>query len=94
MADIKHFEDLWNESEDISLKVHKEDSSQYLLEMMKVLIDNYRDLLTNEAIPKEVITTLKKRYMGEIVFLITAISARDDINVYASLMEEIKLNKL
>lgn len=88
---FKHFEDLWNKSEEIAIHIHKDISSTDVLDHVKVLIENYQDLLTNEAIPNEVVASLKNRYLGEIVFLLTTISARDNVNVYASLMEELRL---
>jgi hypothetical protein len=89
----KHFEDLWNESEQLVSKLHKDTSTEDLIKLITNLLVDYKDMSTSTIIPDEVKKSLKNRYMGEIVFLLTCVSLRDNINVYASLMEELRLNE-
>lgn len=96
-----HFEELWNKSEDISSKIHKDTNIQDLLKIISNLTEDYKKLHLLEISPdvnavlgerpEEIKSDMKKRYMGEIVFILTAISAKENINVYSSLQEEIKL---
>lgn len=86
---LKHFEQLWEESEQLASKVH---ATNDVMTLINGLLKDYTDLSTLE-LPDEVKSSLRKRYMGEIVFLLTALSARDNINVYAALSEEMKLNE-
>lgn len=88
---IKHFEQLWDESEQLTSKVHAAKSNNEILNSILALLNDYKDISTMD-VPIELKTSLKHRHMGEIMFLITSIAARDNINVYAALMEEMKLN--
>lgn len=92
MSEIKHFETIWNESEELISKVHKNTSTEDLISLITNLFSDYKEMITS-SIPDEVKKSLRNRYMGEIIFLITGISARDNINVYASLIEELRLNE-
>jgi len=93
MADnIKHFEQLWEEAEQLSVKVF-ETKDKGVIELITGLLENYRDLIDSE-LPQEVVKSLRKRYMGEIVFWLTLMSAKDNVDVYSALMEEMKLNAL
>lgn len=85
---IKHFEELWNEAEQISIKTM---ADKDVVSNLIDLLTSYKSLSVSE-LPQEVVASLRKRYMGEIVFLLTAISANDNINVYGALMEEVRLN--
>jgi len=90
---IKHFEELWEESEQLALKTYADRPNNILFRELTELLQDYENLdRPDSEIHSEIVTSLKKRYMGEIVFLLTAISKTDNINVYAALMEEIKLN--
>lgn len=88
---ILHFEELWEQAEKLSVKVFA-NQDKGVIELITDLLEDYRNLIDSE-LPQEVVASLRKRYMGEIVFWLTSLSAKDDINVYAALMEEIKLNQ-
>jgi len=88
---IKHFEQLWEEAEQLSVKVF-ETKDKDVIQLITDLLEDYRNLIDSE-LPQEVVVSLRKRYIGEIVFWITLISAKHNIDVYGALMEEIKLNQ-
>lgn len=90
---IVHFEELYNQAETLSSQIYKNLSIEELIKDINDLLQNYKEIDISTH-PNEVKSSLKKRYLGEILFLITSISDRDKINVYAALKEEIALNKL
>lgn len=94
MDNIKHFETLWGESEALVSKAHQESTIEEIIFLISELLSDYKETNASSIIPDEVKKSLKKRYMGEIIYLFSALSARDDINVYAALMEELKMNTL
>jgi hypothetical protein len=87
----QHFEQVWHSSEELVSKIHKNTSTEDLIRLITNLLDGYRGLGSSD-LQKEIKTSLLGRHMGEIMFLLTAISARDNINVWQSLSEELKLN--
>lgn len=93
MANIKHFEDLWEEAEKLSSEIHKAESKSDILKLVDKLIFDYINLDSDVSIPMEVKKSLKSTYLGEILFCISAISSIDNINVYGSLLQEVKLNE-
>jgi hypothetical protein len=88
------FEALWEASEAIAAPMYAQQSSEELTKELIDLFDNYKQLDQNTKMPKDVITSLKKHCIGQLLFIITALSGRDGINVYASLLEEMKLNQI
>ena len=88
---IKHFETLWDESEALVSKIHEKSSHDDLIKLISNLTNDYKEMHSSN-LPDEVKSSLKTRYMGEIIFLLSALSQRDNINVYAALKEELFLN--
>lgn len=86
---IKHFEVLWEESEKLAEKLHGKTSTEELVKLVSEALTSYVEITKIDS--KEISDSLKSKYMGEIVFLLTAVSLRDNINVYAALMEQCKL---
>ena len=89
---IIHFEELYEKSEQISSNIHKNTTTEDLIKLITNLLADYKDINLS-TITDEVKNSLKNRYMGEVVFLLTAISVRDNINVYAALKQEMNLNE-
>lgn len=88
-----HFEELWEQSEILTSKLHKNSTINNIINQISNLLNDYNKLHTL-CLSDDVVSSLKKRYMGEIVFLITSLSHKDNINVYAALQEEISTNNL
>jgi hypothetical protein len=86
-----HFEDIWCSAEKVSSKQQSEKSTADILKSITVCLDAYWEL-GSSSLPEEIKTSLRARQMGEIVFLLTAISERDNVNVWVALENELKLN--
>jgi hypothetical protein len=93
MNNILSFEDLWEKSEDMASKIHKTSTLTDIINQISNLLNNY-DKICSSDISQEVMSSLKKRYVGEILFLISAISHKDNINIYEVLQEELSMNDL
>lgn len=92
MSTIKHFETIWQEAENISSKKLETDNTSNIATEIADLCDNLSAVDEMNADPSAK-SSLKKRYIGEILFHLTAISAKENINVYAVLKEQILLNQ-
>lgn len=82
---IKHFETLWEESEKLTENMYKDIPTDKLVEKIAETLASYSEAGQIES--KEISDSLKSKLIGEAVFMITAISLRDNINVYAALQE-------
>jgi hypothetical protein len=76
----KHFEHLWEEAELVSSKVSKQ-SKEEVIQSILALLEEYK-AIENEA------TRLRK--FGEILFKLSELSLKDNINVYNALLLNIK----
>lgn len=88
-----HFEELYEQSEKLATKIHQTETTTELIASIMSVLNDYKDLATSK-LPDEVKASLRNRYMGEIMFLFTAISMKDNVNVYAALQEEMRLNEI
>ena len=93
MNDIKHFEDVWNESESLAARKYKDAPASVIIEKIKTLLGSY-DALNTFAESMDVRNTLKRKYMGEILFLISALSIRDDVNIWEALVGEVVMSSV
>lgn len=89
--EIKPFSQLWEDAEKLVSRLHKNTSTSEILKLITSLLNDYKDMDLSD-INSDVKKSIKNRYIGEILFLLTYLSSKDGINVYASLMEEISLN--
>lgn len=87
----KHFEHLWEESENLSNSIYKEETTDKVISEIISLLNDFKEIDSSDN-PIEIKKSVKNRYVGEIVFLLTALSYKDNINVYAALKEELILN--
>lgn len=83
-----HFEELWEKCEKFQ-ESNLVDSSSILDELlMKVTL--YKNLDSKKDISFEDKKSTKLRLMGEILFTITSLSLKDDINVFKALFISLK----
>jgi hypothetical protein len=90
---IKHFETLWEEGEKLALKQYKDVPNLKLIQDMIELLKSMEDMEMSDA-SQEAKISWNNRRIGEFLFMISAVSARQYINVYSSLKEEILLNEI
>lgn len=81
---MMHFEDLWEKCENFHQTKNDEDISPIIAELiMKLkLYETVEEKVDNSVEDKE---KAKSRIMGEILFSLTSLSLRDNINVYDAL---------
>lgn len=87
----QNFQDIWVAAEELSSKLNNDKSTADIVKSIETLLGTYTGIAASN-LPNEIKTSLAARQMGEIVFLLTTISARDNINVWIALENEIKLN--
>lgn len=87
----QNFQDIWVAAEELSSKLNNDKSMADIVKSIETLLGTYTGIAASN-LPNEIKTSLAARQMGEIVFLLTTISARDNINVWIALENEIKLN--
>lgn len=82
-----HFEDLWEKSENFQkeMVITNNSTIQNIIEELILKINLYRIIDSKKEILEEERQTIKSRILGEILLTITALSLKDNINVYESL---------
>jgi hypothetical protein len=90
---IKSFDDLWNEAERRSLQVNKNDDSAYIVYEIQNLCSDIKDSVDPEALEILNKSGIKKPILtdqiGELLFMLTTITARENINIYEALKKYI-----
>lgn len=83
MTKIKHFEELWEKCERYH-ELNPNDTTESIIKELQMKIDLYQVIDTKE-ISKEDMEKIKSRTLGEILFTITNLSLKDNINVFEAL---------
>ena len=78
------FEELWVKCEDLQKEITAENSTSGILESIVMIINLYKTIDAKE-IPNVDQQQIKSCTMGEILLALTAISLKDNINVYEAL---------
>lgn len=80
-----HFEVLWEKSEEFQKDATANISTQQVLEELMMKISLYKAIDAKTEIPIEDRQKVKSRTLGEILLTLTALSLKDNINVYEAL---------
>ena len=88
--DEEHFENIWNLSEAVATKQYAgKETDAILTELADVIAEFGKN---NVPMP-ELLPPLRKRQIGLMLYLVSLLSARTDVNVFAALKEEVDVNK-
>jgi hypothetical protein len=80
-----HFEKLWEQAEEFQKDGSASTSVQQIIEELVMKISLYKAIDSKTEIPEEDRRKVKSRTLGEILLTLTALSLKDNINVYESL---------
>ena len=94
--EIKSFDDLWNQAEKRSLQVNKNDSTEYIMKEIENICADIRGIIeplnasANKILHKEEIQkSITNNLIGELLFMLTTITARENVNIFSALKEHI-----
>lgn len=90
MSNFKNFNELWEACESLNKDLGDSHISQ-ICNQIKLQIDLYQNL-ENPNLSDQEKETIKSRIMGEILFLFTNLSLKDNINVFKALNTVYLLN--
>lgn len=90
MSDPIHFENLWEAAEKIASNKYGKLNDNEIMNELTLSITAYEKALTTD-LSDDIRNEFKKRILGHMVFIMTAISAKENINVYAVLKEEMDI---
>jgi len=80
-----HFEKLWEKAEEFQKDGSANTTVQQMIEELMMKISLYKAIDSKTEIPEEDRAKVKSRTLGEILLTLTALSLKDNINVYESL---------
>jgi len=86
-----HFEALWNNAEEITHKMYYGADTMQIIKDLEDQVARLRQIQESNVMP-EIKLALKQQKLGEIIFTITALTKRDDINIYEHLQKEMLVN--
>jgi hypothetical protein len=82
---LMHFEELWEKSEQYHNQNSSEDSPEEILNEVVLKINLLKAIEVKTDLPKEETEQAKSRLLGEILFSLTNLSLKDNINVFEAL---------
>jgi hypothetical protein len=89
MTDIVHFEKIWEQAETLSSQTHKNATFPSILDELKVVLQDIRENMQSSIDPDTKVSITKK-LIGELLYIISAISVREDVDVYSALKEHME----
>ena len=94
---IKHYETLWQDAETLAAQTHGNKTVPAIVEEMKPVIDDLKgytdplNVLATEIVHSEAIrVSMTKKLVGELLYLVSAVSVRENIDVYSALKEHME----
>lgn len=79
-----HFEDLWNQCEELQAELAKQETVPDIIDELMLKINLYK-ALDHKEIPAEERQQANMRTMGEILLTLSKLSLKDNVNVYEAL---------
>jgi hypothetical protein len=90
MTNSRHFEELWEQCE----KYHTSITGvSTIIDELLLKINLYQTIDKRVEIPEDDRKKIKSRTMGEILFTITSLSIKDNINVYEALNNALQIRQ-
>jgi len=86
----KTFEQLWEEAEKLTTSKYHNASHEKLIKELTAAITKYQKI--NELGTSDFVSSLKTVIVGELLFILSAITHKDNINIYPTLQAQILLN--
>jgi hypothetical protein len=81
------FDDLWNQCEELNKNTSANQPLDGVLNELELKVNLYKTLCEKIPPNAEELAGIKSRAMGEILFTLTKLSLRENINVYAALVD-------
>jgi hypothetical protein len=89
-----HFEELWEQGEKINENGSNEYPTSSIINELLIKIELYKNIDSKLDISSEDIHAMKSKIFGEILLTLTHLSLNDNINVFTSLHDAIKIRSI
>jgi hypothetical protein len=80
-----HFEELWEKCEQIHQASKSEDTMAAMMDELAMKINLYKIIESKTEVPAADLAKAKSHTMGEILFTLTKLSLKENLNVFESL---------
>lgn len=89
MKEVIHFEDLWVKAEDKSKHILKDDKE--ILGHLSSIVNELKDIysVSEKSNDKVLVLGIKSKAVGRLLFTLTALSAKENLDVYKSLKDQL-----
>jgi hypothetical protein len=82
---IEHFEDLWTKCEEFQKEAAAPRDISAMAEELIMKVNLYKSITDKTKIPDEDLQNMRTRVLGEILLTLTALSLKDNVNVFEAL---------
>lgn len=89
-----HFEELWEQCELLHQKEINEKTTLVLVDELMMKLKLYQHLDSKTELPPEELQSIKSRTMGEILWTLTKLSMKDNINVFEALGSALQFHNI
>ncbi len=89
-----HFEELWTQCETFHQEASKSVETPALVDGLMLKVNLYKALASQDDMPNEEMQKVKTRTLGEIVLTLTALSLKDNINVFEALNTALQMRSV
>lgn len=95
MGKIVHFEELWDKSEKLASGLNITEPTEILGKISSV-VDEIRDIYkaAANAKDKQLVQGMKSKALGRMLLNISALSAKENIDVYAALKDQLDIHEI
>lgn len=89
-----HFEDLWERAEKVSVLELRDEKES--LARISAIIAEIRDIyiVSANASDKSLVKGIQSKAIGRLLFALTALSGKEDVDVYAALKDQLDVLEL
>lgn len=89
-----HFEDLWEKCENYHKDNNIDNSINFIFDSLTLKLELLKSLTQKENLPAEELMQAKKIILGEILFTLTNLSLKENINVFDALNSALYQNSI
>jgi hypothetical protein len=82
-----HFEELWQKCEDHHIKNNDDENLPIIIDELIIILNLLKVINLKSEISKQDKEASKQQLLGTVLFLLTKISVKENINVFKALMQ-------
>lgn len=91
---MMHFEQLWEKCENFHKENSADNTTSFILDNLLLKVGLVKSVLEKNNLPAEELQQAKKLILGEVLFTLTNLSLKEDVNVFEALQIALQNNNI